>query len=273
MGIGTSVTERNALESRGHLNPGDRAVVFDRFELGDDLAELVRHVWVVRWTVPAGETRAQRMLTYPAFNAIVQPEGTTLAGPDPHVSVVELAGESWAVGVLFRPAAAPLLTEQPVHELVAREVALVGAPEGQIAAAMQAPDDPDSRPDLVQILREWLLPIASRVGEPGRLMNAVGRLAEEDTEMVRSTELAARAGIGVRTLERLVREHVGVSPKWLIECRRLQDAATTLYAQPDTDLSALGASLGFADYPHFSRRYAAILGETPEQTRQNSPHR
>ena len=78
---------------------------------------------------------------------------------------------------------------------------------------------------------------------------------------------AERAGIGVRSLERLVHDRLGVSPKWLIECRRLQWAATTLFAHPETDLSGLAAELGYADYPHFSRRYAEVLGETPQETR------
>ena len=61
-------------ESKGHLNPGSVGVEFDRFGLGADLSDLVRHVWVVRWAVPDGEVRPQRVLTYPALNAVIQPE-------------------------------------------------------------------------------------------------------------------------------------------------------------------------------------------------------
>ena len=62
-------------------------------------------------------------------------------------------------------------------------------------------------------------------------------------------------------------DHTGLTPKWLIECRRLQQAATTLHAQPDTDLTDLALSLQYVDYAHFSRRYKVVLGETPDQTR------
>ena len=98
-------------------------------------------------------------------------------------------------------------------------------------------------------------------------MNRVCRLAEEDDTIVRVTELARRAGLSRRSLERLVVGHVGVTPKWLIECRRLQEAATTLHARPHTDLTDLALSLQYVDYAHFSRRYKAVLGETPDQTR------
>jgi len=104
------VPEPGVPESRGHLNPGSPGLAFDRFGLGADLSDLVRHVWVPRWDLPDGEVRPQRVLTYPAFNAVITPEYATLFGPDSRVQVQELRGTSWAVGVLFRPAAAPLLT-------------------------------------------------------------------------------------------------------------------------------------------------------------------
>ncbi|MFB2585301.1 helix-turn-helix domain-containing protein [Herbiconiux liukaitaii] len=309
--------------SKGHLNPGAVGVEFDRFGLGPGLSELVRHVWAVRWDVPAGETRPQRMLTYPAFNVVMQPEGTTLAAPDPKLAVVTLTGRSWAVGILFRPAAGPLLAgDTHPSELLGREVPYPSDQDADAASAVVAAAAVASAMELamaassatgaagatratgesgaaragrasgaagaggaaggigevgrrrvVAALRGWLLPVAGRVGERGRLMNRVGELAETDRGILRSADLAERAGIGVRALERLVAEHVGVTPKWLIECRRLQEAATTLYAQPQTDLSALAAELGYADYPHFSRRYSSLLGETPDETRRASPHR
>lgn len=256
--------------SRGHLNPGAEGVEFDRFELGPapGLAELVRHIWVARWSVPEGETREQRMLTYPAFNVVMQPEGAMLAAPDPKLSVVSLQGDSWAVGVLFRPAAGPVLcgTSHP-RDLLGLGVPYGGAPVCDVATAMGETDAVQRRRRLLAVLRAWLVPLAGGVGERGRLMNRVGALAEGDDAILRSAQLAEASGLGVRALERLVAEFVGVTPKWLIECRRLQWAATTLHADARTDLSGLAASLGYADYPHFSRRYVSLLGETPEATR------
>jgi AraC-like DNA-binding protein len=253
--------------SKGHLNPGASGVHFDRFALGPAVAELVRHVWVVRWSVPPGEVRPQRVLSYPAFNAVLQPRGAVLAGPDSRVSVQELRGSSWAVGVLFRPAAATLLTATPASALVGAMEPLPSAPLAAVASAMALPDADAARVRLVGVLHAWLQPFAARVDDRGRLVNTVARLAETDAGILRAAELAERSGLGLRRLERLVREQIGVGPKWLIECRRLQEAAARLRAHPETSLSDLAAELGYADYPHFSRRYARTLGETPETTR------
>ncbi|GAA2234638.1 helix-turn-helix domain-containing protein [Herbiconiux moechotypicola] len=254
-------------QSRGHLNPGDPSVVFDRFELGAGLEHLVRHVWVVSWALPVGTERPQRVLSYPAVNVVFQPTGTVLAGPDPRVSITTLRGTSWGVGVLFRPAATLLLQQQEAKELLGAIIPFpVPGTDAAVASAMHGTDPSTRRLALVAALRRWLAPIAARMGERGLLANEVSRLAETDPGILRSSELADRCSLSVRSLERLVREQIGVTPKWLIECRRLQEAATTLHAHPETDLSALAAELGYADYPHFSRRYIRFVGEPPTRT-------
>jgi AraC-like DNA-binding protein len=253
-------------ESKGHLNPGSSGVCLDRFELGVGLSDLVRHVWVARWTVPNGEVRPQRVLTYPAFNAVILPGLATLHGPDSRVQVQELHGTSWVVGVLFRPAAGPLLTTTDPVTLAGSSEPLPATPAGLVQQIMAG--TAYDRDELVQVLRAWLLPVAADIDDRGRLVNEACRLTEDDPGLTRAADLAARLGLSPRSLERLVRSHIGMTPKWLIECRRLQHAATTLYASPDTDLSMLAAELEYTDYPHFFRQYHRVLGESPRATRE-----
>ncbi len=252
------------VESRGHLNPGAPEVAFDRFALGPELDELVRHVWVARWSVPDGQVLPQRVLTYPACNAVLVPEGASLYGPDRRVTTQRLTGSSWVVGVLFRPAAAVVVTSTPPEALVGGGEDLPGAPHAAVVAAMAADE---GRGVLAVILERWLGALAAQVDARGRLVNAACRLAEEQADVTRSSDLADRVGVSTRTLERLVKERTGVTPKWLIECRRLQHAATRLYREPDTDIGTLAADLGYADQAHFTHRFHDVLGETPDQTR------
>jgi AraC-like DNA-binding protein len=253
-------------ESKGHLNPGSSGVGFDRFELGAGLSDLVRHVWIARWAVPDGEVRPQRVLTYPALNAVIEPELTALYGPDPRVQIQELRGTSWVVGILFRPAAGPLLTATDPAQLVGSSEPLPAAPTGAVQRIMTS--SRYDRDQLAGVLRAWLLPVADGIDDRGRLVNEACRLAEDDAGLTRAADLAARLSISPRSLERLVRSHIGMTPKWLIECRRLQHAATTLFVSPDTDLSALAADLEYTDYPHFFRQYQRVLGESPRTTRE-----
>ena len=263
----TTMGEDGAVpESKGHLNPGSSGVGFDRFELGDDLSDLVRHVWVVRWAVPDGEVRPQRVLTYPALNVVIEPAVAALYGPESKVQVRELRGASWGVGILFRPAAGPLLTATDPVTLVGSSEPLPDAPSEPVQRIMTAPGY--DRDELSRVLRAWLVPVAAGLDDRGRLVNEACRLAEEDTDLTRAADLAARLAMSPRSLERLVRSHIGLTPKWLIECRRLQHAATTLFLAPDTDLSMLAAELDYTDYPHFFRQYQRVLGESPTATRE-----
>ncbi len=252
--------------SRGHLNPGDAEVTFDRFDLGLD--RLVRHVWVVRWDIPAGEVRPQRVLTYPTHNIVIDPDDAALYGPSPAVQTRLLRGRSWAVGVLLRPAAAGILTVTPPRLLTGGRETLTGTPSAAIAEVMTSAEDRSgARAGLRIVLGDWLAPLESRIDPAGLLVNEICRIAEERDDVVRVDQLADLVGLSPRTLVRLTRTRIGVTPKWLIECRRLQHAATTLWSEPSTDLAALAADLGYADQAHFTRRYHEVLGETPEQTR------
>ena len=251
------------VESRGHLNPGAPDVSLSRFPIGLD--DLVRWAWVVRWDVAPGRTSVQRVLQYPAFNLVVDPLGATLHGPKTVVDARELAGRSWVAAVLLRPAALPLLSTTPPADLRGAAEPFDGAPVAAVTEAVHEPVDADRA--VAAVLRDWLAPCARRVTEAGRLVNRACALAEDRSDLVRAEQLADEVGVTSRTLERLVRGHVGLTPLWLIECRRLQHAAARLRLDPDTDLSALAADLGYADQAHLTRRYRAVVGETPGTTR------
>ena len=252
-------------ESKGHLNPGAPGVELERFEPAAALADLVRHVWLAHWRLPAGEVAQQRVLTYPTFNLVVMNGAAALYGPDSKLQVRTLSGTGRALGLLLRPAAGRLLVAGVAPaELVGRSRPVPDAPIDEIDKALNGPTPV---PVLTALLSRWLDPLAARVDDRGRLVNRICRLAEENDTIVRVAELARHAGLSPRSLERLVVDQIGLTPKWLIECRRLQQAATTLHAHPDTNLTELALSLQYADYAHFSRRYKEVIGETPDHTR------
>ena len=169
--------------------------------------------------------------------------------------------------MLLRPAASRWLTATPPAALVGGAEPLGEAPIEEIRALM--PDAMgDGRDRLAAVLRHWLAPFAERVDGPGKLVNDACHLAEQQAGLLRTADLARQLGLSTRSLERLLKEHIGLTPKWLIDCRRLQHAATSLFTAPDTDLAALAGDLGYADQAHFTRHYRRVLGETPGQTRQ-----
>jgi AraC-like DNA-binding protein len=75
--------------------------------------------------------------------------------------------------------------------------------------------------------------------------------------------VARITGTGVRALQRLFGEYVGVSPKWVIARYRLHEAEARLSAGEDVDLAALALDLGYYDQAHFTRDFQAIVGRPP----------
>jgi len=62
----------------------------------------------------------------------------------------------------------------------------------------------------------------------------------------------------------LVHRRLGLTPKWLIQRRRLQEAAERLRSGP-AGLGDVAAVLGYADQAHFTRDFARVTAMTPGQ--------
>ena len=75
-------------------------------------------------------------------------------------------------------------------------------------------------------------------------------------------ELGALAGYSKRTLQRLFREYVGVSPKWVLQRVRLHEAADRM-ADGERDWPRLALELGYFDQAHFIKAFKAAIGRSP----------
>jgi transcriptional regulator GlxA family with amidase domain len=76
-------------------------------------------------------------------------------------------------------------------------------------------------------------------------------------------QLAERLGLSRRTLERVFRRCVGVSPKWVLTRQRLQEAAERLAKGEALDCGRLALELGYFDQAHFIKDFRAFVGRSP----------
>jgi AraC-like DNA-binding protein len=74
--------------------------------------------------------------------------------------------------------------------------------------------------------------------------------------------LAEVSDLSERALQRLFRDYVGVSPKWVVRRFRLQEAAELL-ATTQQSVASVAADLGYFDQSHFVRDFKAAVGEAP----------
>jgi AraC-like DNA-binding protein len=168
-------------------------------------------------------------------------------------------------GVRFRPGAAFSLLRVAARELrdeTAPLTEILGAPgrplEGRVLAAG------DLRGALRALDAALLSLLAgSRPLDP-RLAAALAHIGATRGGAP-LPEVARRAGLGERQLERLFDERVGMGPKALGRVIRLQAAAGALVSAPDAPLAALAHDLGYADQPHLTREFKRLSGLTPAE--------
>lgn len=243
-----------------HLRtPGDTSHVVHRFAPSGDLVDLVRGFWVPVWSVTPGTEAPQRVLRYPVALLVVSNEYARFYGVGSGVSTTTLTGDGWAAGVLCAPAAGVLLTGGSMDEHTDRHVELSSVLPGLAERVRTA--YASSPADVVAVYEEALrafLPVPAE----GLLVNRIVELVETSPDLLRVDDLCARSSLSERSLQRLTRRWLGLTPKWLVQRRRIGEAADRLRAG-GTTAAQIAADLDYADQAHFTRDFARVTGTTP----------
>lgn len=215
-----------------------------------DLAGIVAHHWRVRWDLPSGDTHLIQVLPSPSIQLVVEDGAARVHGVGTAIFTRELRGCGLIAGVGFLPAGFHPLLGSPVSTLTDRVV--------PAAEVFDVP--PQSTSDLAEFVRARLPEFDDR-NVP--LLNGIVGQILSDRTILKVDDIVRETGVGKRTLQRLFKEYVGVSPKWVIRRYRLQEAAERLNDRAGTDLAALAADLGYADQAHFVRDFRAVVGQPP----------
>jgi AraC-like DNA-binding protein len=261
------------------IDPTERAHLLDasgytppihRFAPRPGLADVVRRYWMPVWSLPAGRSSVQRVLQYPVCLAVVSDSYALLVGPSSGLSTQELAGSGWALGTMFQPAAGLVLAGGPVGRVTDTVVPLEQAAEidgaaltaGIRRAVGDDPHDADRQQAAVSVVEEALEALLP-VDEEGLLVNAIVEYVEGEPEVQRVTQVCEKFALTERTLQRLTARRIGLSPKWLVQRRRLHEAAERLAGEQRPDLARVAVDLGYADQAHFGRDFRSVTGLTP----------
>lgn len=264
---------------RGQLqDPATPAPQLFRYAPEPGLSHIIRHYWIPVWSFPDGVVSHQKVLQYPGTLLVIAPEYAIAKGPEPALSHKSLSGTSWAFGVLFQAAAGYRLHGAGLPGLVGREVPLVDvvpsfeATITMVRAEMSAaPSSAAVHARCIELVTGALRSITGPLDPEDKLINSIADHVETTPSLTRVDKLAAHAGLDERALQRLTRKRLGLSPKWLIQRRRLQEAGVRL-AAGDCSVSDLATELGYADQAHFTRDFSRVVGMTPgTYLRRNNP--
>ncbi|MDQ3503774.1 MAG: helix-turn-helix domain-containing protein [Actinomycetota bacterium] len=237
-----------------------------RFAPSPALTDLVRRYWMPVWSMPAGESTTQRVLQYPVCLIVLANSYASFIGLTTGLSTRTLTGQGWAFGVMLQPAAGALLLGASVSEITYAAIDLdhlTGMDGGVLTEQVRsAVGDAPSEPAAAAAVEDALA-AAPPVDEEGLLVNAVVDYVEDNSHVQRVGQMCEKFAISERSLQRLTARRVGLSPKWLIQRRRLHEAAAVLKTGKRPDLARVAAELGYCDQAHFGRDFRAVTGLTP----------
>jgi AraC-like DNA-binding protein len=249
--------------TRGILRPheGRRHFTLTREAPSSDLSPWVERHWMVEWDL--AEPYTQELLNHPTINLAVEATSAGIFGIRKARDRRTIDGRGRVVGVKFRPGGFQPYFGGSVHTLTNRVLPLgaVFGPAGdELAAAVRAEAD---HPFAVMeaFLRERRPPPDPQLDT----VAAIVRTMLDDPAVVRVDELAERHAMSPRTLQRLFRRYVGVSPKWVLQRYRLHEAAERIAEGRDGDWAATALELGYFDQAHFIRDFKALIGASPAQ--------
>lgn len=261
---------------RAHLTGLSRpSPPIHRYAAGEHLAGLVDRFWIPVWSL--AEPSTQSTLQHPVCLVVVSNTYARFYGVARGRSSITLEGDGWAVGTMLTPAAGRLVLGQSVATVTDRWIELGPLLEPEHAclvddvrrAMEDDPADPAAHAAAITVTERWL---ATRlpVDEQGLLVNRVVAWLRDHPEVTRVGDLARAFGLTERSLQRLVEQRLGLTPKWLVQRRRLHDAVEALKAGT-AGLADMAADLGYTDQAHFTHDFRTVTGMTPGEFLRDQP--
>jgi AraC-like DNA-binding protein len=236
---------------RGILNPDAAARHFrlTRYPPPADLAHLVDRHWVVEWDLEQPHT--QEVVSHPSFHMVLEPDAELIYGVVTQRFRRQLRRSGIAVATKFRPGGFHPFHPVSAHTLTDRTIAV-----SAVFGTIRDGDEHERIAAMEDALRAKEPADDPRVAEISELYAAMlhGPMTVD--------ELCSLAGYSKRTLQRLFREYVGVSPKWVLSRIRLHEAADRM-AGGEHDWPRLAVELGFFDQAHFIKAFKATIGRSP----------
>lgn len=252
-----------ALSEKGILNPVISAEKFRlrRYAPASDLAYFVERYWLIDWDLRGQEPYVSEILPFPSVHVVLERGRSGVFGVASGKYSHYLQDIGKVFGVEFRVGAFYPIAKFPISQLTdtSRSIASIFHVDGEALTETVFGLGTDEA--MIAYVEAFLRPF---LPEKDSLIEELNRLSDEvaANPMIRKVEdLSNYLPYSKRHLQRIFRQYVGVSPKWLIQRYRIHEAAE-LVAQ-NKDWKEIAANLGYFDQSHFIKDFKALIGQTP----------
>jgi AraC-like DNA-binding protein len=178
-----------------------------------------------------------------------------LAGQISHPVTIAPSGKVRSVGVRFHPNGAQAFLRFPLDEVAGRILPLEdiwGGFAREVLSRLESAHDP------IHQIENFLLAMLRPVDNDGVLGLALDAILRSNGA-AQVEDLASRAGISRRQLERVFLRRVGIGPKLFSRIVRFQ----RLLRAPQCDWAVMAADSGYFDQAHLIHDFREFTGQTP----------
>lgn len=246
------------------------------------LREQIAQYWVTEGQIPAGQSITFRSMVdaYPGMIFLEDPAAFFPDHPTskkPHIFLhgastfcfeKKLTGNVKIISVHFRPTAICSLFGIAGHELANNVTDLDSLCKNHLSEQLLNAADTAERIALLNnfLTAQWR---QHQSVNTAKTQYALKLLQEGD--MTASLQLLQQQlHMTERSLERLFREQIGLSPKLISRIIRFQKAVNALSHPQAESLAAIAYKYDYADQSHFIREFRTFSGTTPQQFRQQA---
>ncbi|BDA79513.1 AraC family transcriptional regulator [Leptospira kobayashii] len=262
-----SVVEKKGKPTRGVLrqNKAELEAEHARYFANKDLDFFIEHYWTVRWDLSDKDPYLAETLPYPSIHIVFDRSGSKIYGITKGRFSYLLKDKGSVFGIKFRPGAFYPFFKKNVSLLTDKTLEIdqvfpinVSRLENEI---FKKEDDEDR----IQIVESWLKNHIPEKDPNISYINSIIDKIKEDREIRSVDKIVKLFSIGKRSLQRLFKEYVGVSPKWVIQRYRLHEVAEKIEKTEKVNFAELALDLGYYDQAHFIKDFKNTIGLSPEE--------
>lgn len=235
-----------------------------RFYPCDKVAFFVEHYWIVEWDLRDQEPYEQNILSHPSVHLVFEKENTWIWGVVSGKFTRRLDGNGKVVGVKFRPGAFYPFYQESVSGFTDGKLDFTDVFYDDTKVIESQILDHNKNKHMIEETENFLINNLPERDSKIEKINNILDIIKDDPSILKVGDLTDRFMISKRTLQRLFRNYVGVSPKWVIQRYRLHEAAEKMASGSTENWSQIALDLGYYDQSHFIKDFKQIVGRTPK---------
>jgi len=242
----------------------EKNYTLSRIKPSEELSALLETYWCVYWDLRGRPAHIQENIPDPCINMVFEENNSRVVGAVSNRYAVELTGRGNIFGIKFRPGGFYALTQSEVSRFSDSSMSISEFFGCESRDLIESINTAESVSLKVELAEAFLSPkIPRSVDSVVRINKIIDRI-KCDSTIMKVAHLSESFGVSERTLQRLFKRQVGVSPKWVIRKFRMQEVLSQI-EEGNYDWQRLVGQLAYFDQSHFINDFKNVVGMAPTE--------